>query len=101
MGVVEWYKTAVSGDDAMEVSQIKCVLAFAETLNFTKAAANCNVSQLALAKAIKMQELYARFRSEREDWIQAMVLAQKNTYFNRLRPVLCSVMLLKIPTMSR
>jgi DNA-binding transcriptional LysR family regulator len=41
---------------AMEMSQIKYVLASAETLNFTKAAANCNVSQPALTKAIKTLE---------------------------------------------
>lgn len=40
----------------MEMSQIKYVLASAKTLNFTKAAANCNVSQPALTKAIKTLE---------------------------------------------
>ncbi len=40
----------------MEMSQIKYVLASAKTLNFTKAAANCNVSQPALTKAIKTME---------------------------------------------
>ena len=40
----------------MEMSQIKYVLASAETLNFTKAAVNCNVSQPALTKAIKTLE---------------------------------------------
>lgn len=38
------------------MSQIKYVLASAKTLNFTKAAANCNVSQPALTKAIKTLE---------------------------------------------
>lgn len=40
----------------MEMSQIKYVLASAKTLNFTRAAANCNVSQPALTKAIKTLE---------------------------------------------
>jgi DNA-binding transcriptional LysR family regulator len=40
----------------MEMSQIKYVLASAKTLNFTKAAANCNISQPALTKAIKTLE---------------------------------------------
>mgnify|MGYP000741498018 CR=1 FL=1 len=38
------------------MSQIKYVLASAKTLNFTKAAVNCNVSQPALTKAIKTLE---------------------------------------------
>ena len=40
----------------MVMSRIKCVLAAAKTLNFTKAAANRNVSQPALTKAIKTIE---------------------------------------------
>lgn len=40
----------------MEMSQIRYVLAAAKTLNFTKAAADCNVSQPALTKAIKTLE---------------------------------------------
>lgn len=40
----------------MEMSQIKYVLAATKTLNFTKAAADCNVSQPALTKAIKTLE---------------------------------------------
>jgi len=40
----------------VEMSQIRYVLAAAKTLNFTKAAANCNVSQPALTKAIKTLE---------------------------------------------
>ncbi len=40
----------------MEMSQIKYVLAAAKTLNFTRAAADCNVSQPALTKAIKTIE---------------------------------------------
>jgi DNA-binding transcriptional LysR family regulator len=44
------------GGDAMEMSQIRYVLAAARTLNFTKAAVNCNVSQPALTKAIKTLE---------------------------------------------
>ena len=40
----------------MEMSQIRYVLAAARTLNFTKAAVNCNVSQPALTKAIKTLE---------------------------------------------
>ncbi|MGO1118457.1 LysR family transcriptional regulator [Rhodovibrionaceae bacterium A322] len=40
----------------MEMSQIKYALAAAKTLNFTKAATECNVSQPALTKAIKTLE---------------------------------------------
>lgn len=40
----------------MEMSQIRYVLAAARTLNFTKAAAECNVSQPALTKAVKTLE---------------------------------------------
>ena len=40
----------------MEMSQIKYALAAAKILNFTKAAAECNVSQPALTKAIKNLE---------------------------------------------
>lgn len=40
----------------MEMSQIRYVLAAARTLNFTKAAGDCNVSQPALTKAIKTLE---------------------------------------------
>lgn len=40
----------------MEMSQIRYVLAAAQTLNFTKAASECNVSQPALTKAVKTLE---------------------------------------------
>lgn len=40
----------------MEMSQIRYVLAAAKTLNFTKAAGECNISQPALTKAIKTLE---------------------------------------------
>lgn len=40
----------------MEMAQIKYTLAAAKALNFTKAAAECNVSQPALTKAIKTLE---------------------------------------------
>jgi DNA-binding transcriptional LysR family regulator len=40
----------------VEMSQIRYVLAAAKTLNFTKAAVNCNISQPALTKAIKTLE---------------------------------------------
>lgn len=40
----------------MEMSQIRYVLAAAQTLNFTKAAGDCNVSQPALTKAVKTLE---------------------------------------------
>jgi len=40
----------------MEMSQIRYVLAAAQTLNFTKAASDCNVSQPALTKAVKTLE---------------------------------------------
>jgi DNA-binding transcriptional LysR family regulator len=43
-------------DSAMEMSQIRYALAAAKALNFTKAAADCNVSQPALTKAIKTLE---------------------------------------------
>ena len=38
------------------MSQIRYVLAVPQTLNFTKAATNCNVSQPALTKAVKTLE---------------------------------------------
>lgn len=41
----------------MEMSQIRYVLAAAQTLNFTKAALQCNISQPALTKGIKTLEL--------------------------------------------
>ena len=40
----------------MEMFQVKYVLAAARLLNFTKAAAQCNVSQPALTKAVKALE---------------------------------------------
>lgn len=40
----------------MEIYQVRYVLAAAQTLNFTRAAAHCNVSQPALTKAIKALE---------------------------------------------
>jgi DNA-binding transcriptional LysR family regulator len=40
----------------MELFQVRYVLAAARTLNFTKAAAECNVSQPALTKAVKTLE---------------------------------------------
>ena len=40
----------------MEMFQIRYVLAAARSLNFTKAASECNVSQPALTKAIKNLE---------------------------------------------
>lgn len=40
----------------MEMSQVRYALAAARTLNFTKAAAECNVSQPALTKAVKALE---------------------------------------------
>ena len=49
-------RPAIEEVRAVEMSQIKYVLASAKTLNFTKAAANCNVSQPALTKAIKTLE---------------------------------------------
>ena len=38
----------------MEMYQVRYVLAAARVLNFTKAAVECNVSQPALTKAIKI-----------------------------------------------
>ena len=40
----------------MEMFQVRYVLAAARLLNFTKAAAQCNVSQPALTKAVKSLE---------------------------------------------
>ena len=40
----------------MEMSQIRYVLAVSDTLNFTRAAAECNVSQPALTKGVKTLE---------------------------------------------
>ena len=40
----------------MEMFQVRYVLAAAKLLNFTKAAAQCNVSQPALTKAVKTLE---------------------------------------------
>ena len=40
----------------MEMQQIRYFLALSETLNFTKAAAQCNVTQPALTRAVKMLE---------------------------------------------
>ncbi len=40
----------------MEMSQIRYVLSAAKHLNFTKAAAECNVSQPALTKGVKSLE---------------------------------------------
>ena len=40
----------------MEMYQIRYMLAASRTLNFTRAAAECNVSQPALTKAIKALE---------------------------------------------
>ncbi len=37
----------------------------------------CEMREMVMAQCEKMNvELYARFRSEREDWVQAMVLAR-------------------------
>jgi DNA-binding MarR family transcriptional regulator len=46
---------ALRGHD-MEMAQIKYALAAAKSLNFTKAAHDCNVSQPALTKAVKALE---------------------------------------------
>ena len=40
----------------MEMSQIRYVLAAAKHLNFTRAAAECNVTQPALTKGVKLLE---------------------------------------------
>ena len=40
----------------MELYQIKYFLALAETLNFTRAAERCNVSQPSLTRAVKKLE---------------------------------------------
>lgn len=41
----------------MELSQIRCFLALAETLNFTRAAEQCGVSQPSLSRTIKALEI--------------------------------------------
>jgi len=40
----------------MEMHQVRCFLAVADQLNFTKAAEKCNVSQPSLTRAIKLLE---------------------------------------------
>ena len=40
----------------MEFNQVRYFLALAETLNFTRAAEKCNVSQPALTRSIKLLE---------------------------------------------
>ncbi|MBZ9817678.1 LysR family transcriptional regulator [Mesorhizobium sp. CA7] len=40
----------------MEISQVKYFLAVAKELNFTRAAEQCNVTQPALSRAIKLLE---------------------------------------------
>lgn len=45
-----------AGGPAMEMFQVRYVLAAARLLNFTKAAVQCNVSQPALTKAVKTLE---------------------------------------------
>ena len=40
-------------DTIMEIQEIRYFLALAETLNFTRAAERCNVSQPALTRAIQ------------------------------------------------
>lgn len=46
-----------AGEAHMEMFQIRYVLTAARTLNFTRAAAECNVSQPALTKAVKALEV--------------------------------------------
>jgi DNA-binding transcriptional LysR family regulator len=47
---------AIDGDKAMELHEIRYYLALSETLNFTRAAEACNVTQPALTRAIKSLE---------------------------------------------
>ena len=91
--------------DAMELHQIRYFLAICEHGGFSRAAQDCGVSQPALTTAVKKLEqevsgesyvdrlscefcdqvmalckerkieLYANFRSEREEWVQNMVQA--------------------------
>ena len=49
-------KDICEGRRLVEMSQIRYVLAAAKHLNFTKAAADCNVTQPALTKGIKTLE---------------------------------------------
>ena len=54
-------------DHTMEMHQIRYFLAVAETLNFTRAAERCNVSQPALTRAVKDWRSDGRFlHPERE-----------------------------------
>jgi len=48
--------TPSSGGRIMEMQQVRYFVALAETLNFTRAAEQCNVSQPALTRAIQMLE---------------------------------------------
>ncbi|RWG44525.1 MAG: LysR family transcriptional regulator [Mesorhizobium sp.] len=50
------FRGTASGGLAMEMFQVRYVLAAAKMLNFTKAATDCNVSQPALTKAVKTLE---------------------------------------------
>ncbi|TKB90243.1 MAG: LysR family transcriptional regulator [Mesorhizobium sp.] len=44
------------GERAVEISQVRYFLAVARELNFTRAAEQCNVTQPALSRAIKLLE---------------------------------------------
>ncbi|WP_246687147.1 LysR family transcriptional regulator, partial [Mesorhizobium sp. M3A.F.Ca.ET.201.01.1.1] len=48
--------TAPEGKRAVEISQVRYFLAVAKELNFTRAAEQCNVTQPALSRAIKLLE---------------------------------------------
>ena len=57
-----FFSSLLEEKSSMEMSQIRYVLAAAKTLNFTKTASNCNVSQPALTKAIKNLETELTFK---------------------------------------
>jgi LysR family transcriptional regulator, hydrogen peroxide-inducible genes activator len=63
-----WHRPVRSGVIIMEMHQIRYFLAVSETLNFTRAAEQCNVTQPALTRAIqKLEEEFGGllFRRER------------------------------------
>ena len=52
-----WRNPAIEVNEPMEMHQVRYYLAVARTLNFTRAAEECNVAQPSLSRAIKQLEL--------------------------------------------